>query len=68
MPRVAVLCAISGLGGAELSLLEMVKRLRDSYEFHLMIPAAGPFQRGAEAAGAKDWDVRCWKLWRARVR
>ena len=55
LPRVAVLCAISGLGGAELSLLEMVKRLRDSYEFHLMIPAAGPFQRGAEAAGAKVW-------------
>ena len=52
-PRVAVLCAIAGLGGAELSLLEQIVRLRDSYEFHLIIPGEGPFQRSAEAAGAK---------------
>ena len=55
MPRVAVLCAIAGLGGAELSLLELVTRLRDSYEFHLILPGEGPFQRSAEAAGAKVW-------------
>lgn len=55
LPRVAVLCAIAGLGGAEISLLELVMRLRDSYEFHLIIPGKGPFQRSAEAAGAKVW-------------
>ncbi|MGB8890301.1 MAG: glycosyltransferase family 4 protein [Candidatus Korobacteraceae bacterium] len=55
LPRVAVLCAIAGIGGAELSLLELVARLRDSYEFHLLVPAEGPFQRSAELAGAKVW-------------
>ena len=50
-----MLCAIAGMGGAEFSLLELVKHLRDSYEFHLIIPGDGPFQRSAEAAGAKVW-------------
>jgi glycosyltransferase involved in cell wall biosynthesis len=54
-PRIAVLCAIAGVGGAELSLLELVARLRDSYEFHLIIPAQGPFVESAQAAGAKAW-------------
>ena len=43
LPKVAVLCAISGLGGAEISLLELVARLRDSYEFHLIVPGEGSF-------------------------
>ena len=30
LPRVGVLCAISGLGGAEFSLLELVTHLRGS--------------------------------------
>ena len=55
LPKIAVLCAISGLGGAEVSLLELVGRLRPSYEFHLIIPGEGPFQRAAEEAGAKVW-------------
>ena len=55
MPRVAVLCAISGLGGAEFSLLELVACLRDSYEFHLIVPAEGPLQKNAVLAGAKVW-------------
>lgn len=55
MPRVAVLCAITGMGGAEFSLLELVTHLRDSYEFHLIVPGEGLFQRHAEAAGAKVW-------------
>ena len=50
-----MLCAIAGMGGAEFSLLELVKHLRDSYEFHLIIPGEGPFQRHAEAAGATVW-------------
>lgn len=55
MPRVSVLCAISGLGGAEFSLLELVAHLRDSYEFHLIVPGEGPLKKSAELAGAKVW-------------
>jgi len=55
LPKVAVLCAIAGLGGAELSLLEVVSRLRESYEFHLLIPGPGPLMNAAERAGAKTW-------------
>jgi len=55
LPRVSVLCAISGLGGAELSLLELVAHLRDSYEFHLIVPGEGPLKESAELAGAKVW-------------
>ena len=50
-----MLCAISGLGGAEVSLLEVVSRLRDSYEFHLLVPAEGPLAEAAGRAGAKTW-------------
>ena len=55
LPRVGVLCAISGLGGAEFSLLELVTHLRDSYEFHLIVPGEGPLKESAESAGAKVW-------------
>ena len=55
MPRIGVLCAISGLGGAEFSLLELVTHLRESYEFHLIVPGEGPLKRSAELAGAKVW-------------
>ena len=55
LPKVAVLCAISSLGGAEFILLELVACLRNTYEFHLIIPGEGPFQRNAELAGAKVW-------------
>ena len=55
LPRVCVLCAISGLGGAEFSLLELVTHLRDSYEFHLIVPGEGPLKESAELAGAKVW-------------
>jgi len=55
LPRVAVLCAITGLGGAEISLLELVARLHDLYEFHLIVPGEGLFKRNAELAGAKVW-------------
>lgn len=55
LPRVGVLCAISGLGGAEFSLLELVLHLRGSYEFHLIVPGEGPLKRSAELAGAKVW-------------
>lgn len=55
LPRVGVLCAISVLGGAELSLLELVAHLRETYEFHLIVPSGGPLEESAEAAGAKVW-------------
>ena len=55
LPRVAVLCAIAAVGGAELSLLELVASLRGSYEFHLIVPGKGPLQRKAESSGAKVW-------------
>ena len=55
LPRVGVLCAISGLGGAEFSLLELVAHLRGSYEFHLIVPGEGPLKKSAESAGAKVW-------------
>src|SRR5271165_6567643 len=59
LPRVGVLCAISGLGGAEFSLLELVAHLRDSYEFHFVVPGDGPLKERAERAGAKVW-VLAW--------
>jgi glycosyltransferase involved in cell wall biosynthesis len=55
LPRVGVLCAISGMGGAEFSLLQLVTHLRDSYEFHLIVPGEGPLKENAELAGAKVW-------------
>jgi glycosyltransferase involved in cell wall biosynthesis len=55
LPRVGVLCAISGLGGAEFSLLELVTHLRGAYEFHLIVPSEGPLKESAEAAGARVW-------------
>lgn len=55
LPRVGVLCAISGVGGAELSLLELVAHLRGTYEFHLIVPGDGPLKKRAELAGAKVW-------------
>jgi glycosyltransferase involved in cell wall biosynthesis len=55
LPRIAVLCAMSGMGGAEFSLLELVARLRNCYEFHLIVPSEGPLKENAELAGAKVW-------------
>jgi glycosyltransferase involved in cell wall biosynthesis len=55
LPRIAVLCPISSLGGAELSLLETVSHLNGSYEFHLIVPAEGPLKESAELCGAKVW-------------
>jgi glycosyltransferase involved in cell wall biosynthesis len=52
-PKIAVLCAIPDLGGAEISLLELVARLGDRYEFHLMVPAEGALKSRAEQAGAR---------------
>jgi glycosyltransferase involved in cell wall biosynthesis len=50
-----VLCPISGVGGAEFSLLELVAHLRDCYEFHLIVPGEGPLKESAQLAGANVW-------------
>jgi hypothetical protein len=56
LPRVArAVRAISGMGGAEFSLLELVTHLRGVYEFHLIVPGEGPLKESAELAGAKVW-------------
>jgi len=55
LPRVGVLCAIAGMGGAEFSLLELVAHLRGAYEFHLIVPGEGPLKKRAELAGATVW-------------
>ncbi|MGA8428581.1 MAG: glycosyltransferase [Candidatus Sulfotelmatobacter sp.] len=55
LPRVVVLCPISGLGGGELGLLETVDHLRGIYDFHLIIPGDGPLKQRAESAGAMTW-------------
>jgi glycosyltransferase involved in cell wall biosynthesis len=55
LPKVCVLCVIPHLGGAEISLLELVARLQDRFEFHLIVPANGPLQERAEQSGAKVW-------------
>jgi len=58
LPKIAVLCGISTLGGAEFSLLELVVHLRGSYEFHLIVPGEGPLKERAELAGARVWVLR----------
>lgn len=57
LPRIAVVCGIRGMGGAEISLLELVARLRGTFEFHVIVPGDGTFQRAALLAGAKTWVV-----------
>ena len=48
-------CAISGLGGAEINLLELIAHLRGTYEFHVIVPDEGPFPAKARSAGATVW-------------
>lgn len=55
LPRVCVLCVIADLGGAEISLLELVGRLQGRYEFHLIVPREGRLAESAQARGAKIW-------------
>jgi glycosyltransferase involved in cell wall biosynthesis len=55
LPRICVLCVIPDLGGAEISLLELVGRLGNRYEFHLIVPGEGRLKERAEERGAKVW-------------
>jgi glycosyltransferase involved in cell wall biosynthesis len=47
------------MGGAEFSLLESLRYLRDSYEFCLLLPAKGSLKQKAEALGATV-DILPW--------
>jgi len=47
----------SQVGGAENSLLELVSRVRNDVEFHIVTPGDGPLTAKAEASGAKVWNV-----------
>ncbi len=40
------------MGGAEISMLELVGRLKDRYEFHIILPGDGPLKEKAEDLGA----------------
>jgi glycosyltransferase involved in cell wall biosynthesis len=43
------------LGGAEISILELVKRLAGFYQFHFILPDEGPLRSRAESVGARVW-------------
>jgi len=58
LPIIAVLNPISKLGGAEISLLELLSRSKQHFQFHLIIPENGPLRKKAEEAGIKVWEVR----------
>ena len=58
LPVIAILNPISHLGGAEISLLELLNRSREYFQFHLIIPEEGPLKKKAEEAGIKVWEIR----------
>lgn len=53
--HVAVLVAGSHLGGAERSLLSLVRRAAGEMRFTVLLPEAGELARDAELAGAGAW-------------
>jgi glycosyltransferase involved in cell wall biosynthesis len=56
--NIAVLNAIAQLGGAEISLLELLHRSGEHFQFHLILPEDGPLKKKAEHAGARVWEIR----------
>ncbi|MCX5796863.1 MAG: glycosyltransferase family 4 protein [Elusimicrobia bacterium] len=64
--KIAVLEAISHLGGAEISLLELVRKLKGDFAFTLILPEDGPLRQKALAAGAEvrilAWPDRLMRL------
>ncbi len=57
LTNIAILNPISWLGGSEISLLELLSRTKERFQFHLILPAAGPLKRKAEEIGVKVWVV-----------
>jgi glycosyltransferase involved in cell wall biosynthesis len=62
-PAIAVLNPAAHLGGAELSLLELIRRCNGRFRFHLLVPEQGRLAREAAAAGATVWRLP----WPARL-
>ena len=50
--KIAVINPSAHMGGAEISLLELVGRLKNRYEFHILLPDDGPLRERAEGLGA----------------
>lgn len=65
-PVVAVINPSAVLGGAELSLLEILHRCRDHCCFHLIVPDEGPLVARAEAVGTHVWRLK-WPAWFERT-
>lgn len=55
LPHIAILNPLPQLGGAEISLLELLKRTAKRFQFHLILPQDGPLREKAEAVGVKTW-------------
>ena len=51
-PHVVVLATLGRLGGAERSLVELVRRVGGAVRFTIVVPEAGPLAAAAVAAGA----------------
>jgi glycosyltransferase involved in cell wall biosynthesis len=58
LPSVAILNPASHIGGAEISLLELLSRTSEHFQFHLVLPENGPLKERAENVGVKVWIVR----------
>jgi glycosyltransferase involved in cell wall biosynthesis len=56
-PRVAILNSIAEIGGGEISLLELLRRSKEKFEFHLILPEEGPLRKKAQEVGAKVWKI-----------
>jgi glycosyltransferase involved in cell wall biosynthesis len=56
-PKIAILNSIAQTGGAEMSLIELLRRSKENFEFHLILPEDGPLRRKAEEVGVTVWKI-----------
>lgn len=57
LPEIAVLNSTAELGGAEISLIELLRRSKENFEFHLILPEEGPLRKKAEEVGVRVWKI-----------
>jgi len=63
LPSIAILNPLSQLGGSEISLLELLKRSKGHFRYHLILPEDGPLKETAEKE-----DITVWALpWPAKL-
>ena len=66
LPSVAILNPLSILGGSEISLLELLKRSTQNFQFHLILPEDGPLKEKAGKNGVNvctiKWPEKLLKL------